>query len=235
MTIETNSNIERKKIILAMIIPGSFLFVCWLIFLLEFSLDISFSEYGLRPRDLSQWFGIITMPFLHGDIQHILANSISFMILGTMVFYFYSQNSISIFIWSFFLTGILTWLIGRGNIHIGASGMVYAFAGYLFTAGVISKNMRLMAISLVVVFLYGSMIWGIFPQNTNISWEGHLSGFAAGIGLAFIYRPPKPIVIEDDEEDDDDTYYTDFYDETMDCTEHHDKDIKYHFRNDAKK
>lgn len=220
----TDSKTELKKMLLAAVIPGSFLFLCWMIFLLEISLNLNLASYGLRPREFSQWFGILTMPFLHGSLEHIIANSTSFLILGSLIFYFHNNNAIQIFIWSYLLSGIFTWIIARGSIHIGASGMIYAFAGYLFTAGIISKNIRHMAISLIVVFLYGSMIWGIFPQNTNISWEGHLSGFAAGIALSFIYRPPKPISDIDE-----------FDDECCDYTEDDNINIKYHYREDSDK
>jgi membrane associated rhomboid family serine protease len=222
MTEITDSKTELKKMLLAMVIPGSFLFFCWMIYLVEISLNIDLSGYGLRPREISQWYGIITMPFLHGGFEHIIANSASFLVLGSLLFYFYNDDAIQIFIWSYFLSGIFTWIIGRNSIHIGASAMIYAFAGYLFTAGVISKNVRHMAIALIVVFMYGSMIWGIFPQNNNISWEGHLSGFAAGIGLAFMYRPPKPV--------DESEVFSEFDDDDCDCTGGEEVDIKYHYK-----
>lgn len=222
MTEITDSKTELKKMLLAMVIPGSFLFFCWMIYIIEISLNIDLSGYGLRPREISQWYGIITMPFLHGGFEHIIANTASFLVLGSLLFYFYNDDAIQIFIWSYFLSGIFTWIIGRNSIHIGASAMIYAFAGYLFTAGVISKNIRHMAIALIVVFMYGSMIWGIFPQNNNVSWEGHLSGFAAGIGLAFMYRPPKPV-----EESD---AFSEFEEDDCDCTGGDEVDVKYHYK-----
>lgn len=222
MTEITDSKTELKKMLLAMVIPGSFLFFCWMIYLIEISLNIDLSGYGLRPREISQWYGIITMPFLHGGFEHIIANTASFLVLGSLLFYFYNDDAIQIFIWSYFLSGVFTWIIGRNSIHIGASAMIYAFAGYLFTAGVISKNIRLMAIALIVVFMYGSMIWGIFPQNNNVSWEGHLSGFAAGIGLAFMYRPPKPV--------DESEAFSEFEEDDCDCTGGDEVDVKYHYK-----
>lgn len=225
MTIQNDSRTELKKMLLATVIPGSFLFLVWMVFLLELSLDIDLAAYGLRPRDLRQWFGILTMPFLHGGFGHIIANTASFLVLGSLLFYFYNEDAIAVFIWSYFLSGIFTWIIARGSIHIGASAMVYAFAGYLFTAGVINKDIRKMAISLIVVFMYGSMIWGIFPQKSNISWEGHLSGFAAGIGLAFMYRQPKTV----DEYD----AFSEFDEDDCDCTGGEDVEVKYHY-NDNK-
>jgi|AntAceMinimDraft_14_1070370.scaffolds.fasta_scaffold14099_3 membrane associated rhomboid family serine protease len=223
MEIQTDSKTELKKMLLSTVIPGSFIFLFWMIYILEISLNISLSEYGLRPREISQWFGILTMPFLHGGIEHIIANTTSFLVLGSLLFYFYNDNAMQVFVWAYILSGILTWLIGRDSIHIGASAMIYSFAGYLFTAGVLSRNIRHMAIALIVVFLYGSMIWGIFPMNNNVSWEGHLSGFAAGIGLAFMYRPSKII--------DKYSVYSEF-DEECDCTEYDGIEIKYFYKNE---
>ena len=223
MEIQTDSKTELKKMLLSTVIPGSFIFLFWMIYILEISLNISLSEYGLRPREISQWFGVLTMPFLHGGIEHIVANTTSFLVLGSLLFYFYNDNAIQIFVWAYVLSGILTWVIGRSSIHIGASAMIYSFAGYLFTAGVLSKNIRHMAIALVVVFLYGSMIWGIFPMNNNVSWEGHLSGFAAGIGLAFMYRPPKVV--------DEYSVYSEF-DEDCDCTENDGIEIRYFYKDE---
>jgi membrane associated rhomboid family serine protease len=85
---QSDSRTELKKMLLAAVIPGSFLFLAWMVFILEISLDIQLWSYGLRPRDFGQWFGILTMPFLHGGFEHIIANTASFLILGSMLFYF---------------------------------------------------------------------------------------------------------------------------------------------------
>ncbi|NLB87580.1 MAG: rhomboid family intramembrane serine protease [Bacteroidales bacterium] len=204
---QTNSKTELKKMLLAIVIPASFMFLAWLIFALEKSLNINFAQYGLLPRDFRQWYGILTMPFLHGGSEHIIANTVSFIILGSMLFYFHNDRAILLFILSYFLSGIFTWLIGRESIHIGASAMIYAFAGYLFTAGLIGKNIRRMAITLIIVFLYGSMIWGMFPINEKISWEGHLSGFITGLILAIIFTPPTESLPDDDDDFDENQYW----------------------------
>lgn len=200
MVSEKPSDIERRRLLLAILIPLLFIIMFWAIKLIEFGFNISLASYGMRPRDWSQWFGVITMPFLHGGLSHLMANSSSFLVLGTIIFYFYSKNAFSVFGLSWLLTGMLTWMIGRENtVHIGASGMVYAFAGFIFFSGLLSKNIRLMAVSLFVVFMYGSMIWGIFPGYPHVSWEGHLAGFITGIGLAIIYHPGKDIEEEPDD------------------------------------
>ncbi len=224
MNYPKESDIEKRKLLLALALPLFSVIIFWLVKVVELSLDISLAEYGLRPRSFSQWFGIITMPFLHGSLSHLIANSSSFLILGTMLFYFYNKYSLQVIGLSWLIAGVLTWIIGRDSIHIGASGMIYAFAGYIFFGGLFSRDIRLMAISLIVVFLYGSMIWGMMPQNTGISWEGHLAGFVAGILLAFIYKPEAKTTGFDDEEEDDD--------ECTDCTDNNQYNIKYYYKED---
>jgi membrane associated rhomboid family serine protease len=224
------SDIEKRKLLLALALPLFSVIIFWLVKVIELSLDISLSEYGLRPRSFSQWFGIITMPFLHGSLSHLIANTSSFLILGTMLFYFYNKFSLQIIGLSWLIAGVLTWIIGRDSIHIGASGMIYAFAGYIFFGGLLSRDIRLMAISLIVVFMYGSMVWGMMPQNTGISWEGHLAGFLTGIILALIYKPESKSTDfdEDEDDDDDDNYET----ECRNCTGNYYPNIKYHYKDD---
>ncbi|NLA24941.1 MAG: rhomboid family intramembrane serine protease [Bacteroidales bacterium] len=202
------SKLEGKRLILAATIPILVMFVCWMLKILEISLDISFSHYGIYPRDFHSWTGLIMMPLIHGDIAHIAANTVAFIVLVTGVFYFYKEFALKILLYSWIFTGLLTWLIGREAYHIGASGLVYAFAGFIFLSGVLRNHIQLMAISLLVVFVYGSMIWGIFPIKPQMSWEGHLSGLVTGFCLAYIYRkqgPQRKIYTWDDDDDDNDT------------------------------
>ncbi|HOY38443.1 MAG: rhomboid family intramembrane serine protease [Bacteroidales bacterium] len=207
MNEEIDIRFERKRLILAATIPAIILLICWLIKLFEISSGISLSNYGVLPRNLHSLFGIILMPLLHGDYAHLAANSVAFLVLGTGVFYFYRDIAVKVLLFSWLSTGIITWVIGRESYHIGASGLVYAFAGFIFLSGVLRNHFRLMAISLLVVFLYGSMIWGIFPIEPNISWEGHLSGLFTGFVLALIYRskgPQRPRYSWEEEDDEDD-------------------------------
>ncbi len=92
----------------------------------------------------------------------------------------------------FFISGFFLWIIGRPSYHIGASGLVYALASFLFLSGLIKKNPRLAAVSLIITFLYGSMIWGVFPLKIDVSWEGHLCGLISGILVALFYKNHGP-------------------------------------------
>lgn len=144
--------------------------------------------------------GILTAPFFHSthdiegniDVSHILNNSVPFLLLGTVMFYFFKDLSYQIFTWLFIGTGLWLWSFGRPANHIGASGIVYALFGFLTVSGFLRKNKNLLSTSMLTVFLYGSMIWGIFPSDPKISWEGHLSGLAIGIVLAVYFRKRGP-------------------------------------------
>lgn len=202
-----NLKLERKRLIISAVIPLIFLILCWLIKLTELSLDINLANYSIYPRNWKSLYGIILMPFLHGDIAHLAANTATFLILSTGIFYFYKDIALKVWGFAWVFTGLLTWIIGRESYHIGASGIIYAFAGFLFLSGVLRNYTRLMALSLLIVFLYGGMFWGVFPTQPNISWEGHLSGLIVGIVLAIIYRKQGPQrekyswEIESDEDD----------------------------------
>jgi len=190
------------------------LFVMWVIKLIEFSFDISLSNLGVYPLDIKGVSGIILMPFVHGSWSHLLANTVPFFILTSALFYFYSSISARVLLGIWILSGIWVWFGGRPSWHIGASGVIYGISSFLFVSGIIRKDTRLAALALIVAFLYGSMIWGVFPdffpKEKNISWEGHLGGAVAGLVLALYYRNSGPKrkqyswEIEDDIQDDDD-------------------------------
>ncbi len=160
----------------------------------------SIPKLGVYPRKIEGLLGIITAPFFHSthhtdggiDISHILNNSIPLLLLGTVLFYFFKDLSYQIFIWLFIGTGVWLWSFGRSANHIGASGIVYALFGFITVSGFLRKNKQLLSITMLTVFLYGSMIWGIFPTDPKISWEGHLSGLAIGIVLAVYFRKRGP-------------------------------------------
>jgi len=152
----------------------------------------SLARFGVLPRNLEGARGIVLYPFIHGDWKHVSNNSAALLVLGTMMFHFYREVAFRAIFWMFILSGIWLWIGGRPNHHIGASGMVYALFGFLFLSGILRKHLKLMALSLLVVFLYGSLVWGIFPMEEHISWEGHFFGLIAGMGVALAYRKRGP-------------------------------------------
>ena len=203
--ISAESAFYRKKLLLNLIIPGVFIFVLWMVKIIEVLFNIDFSGFGIYPMSVRGLPGILFSPFIHADFGHLFNNSLPLFFLGVALFYFYSEVAIRVFIWTFIITGFLVWVAGRDAWHIGASGLVYGLASFLFFSGIIRRHFRLIALSLLIVFLYGSMVWGIFPGTyKNVSWESHMLGFFAGIVLAVAFRnkgPQRPVYewLEEDE------------------------------------
>lgn len=183
----------RKKFFLSIIIPGIFVLLMWIVKIIEVLFETDFSVLGIYPLSVKGLPGIIFSPFIHADFTHLFNNSLPFFLLSVALFYFYSEVALKVFLWTYFLTGILVWFGGRAAYHIGASGLVYGLASFLFFSGIIRKYYRLVALSLLVVFLYGQMVWGIFPGvYKNVSWESHMLGFFSGIILAIWFRKEGP-------------------------------------------
>ena len=164
----------------------------WVVKLIEYNFGLSFAHYGVFPQSFSGLKGILFSPFIHKDFSHLINNSYPVLILGGMLFSFYKKIAPQLFVWLFFIAGFWLWVIGRPSFHIGASGIIYALASFLFVSGIIRKNPRLSAISMLIIFLYGSLIWGLLPTKEPISWEGHLAGFLAGVVVAVFYRKEGP-------------------------------------------
>lgn len=165
----------------------------WIIFWIEVQFGINFNEHGIYPRRLSGLQGIVFSPFIHGSVDHLYNNTIPLAVLTAFLVYFYRQAALQTLLLGILVSGFLTWLIGRPSYHIGASGIIYVLASFIFFKGIFAKHYRLVALSLIVVFVYGSMIWYIFPVKDNISWEGHLSGFITGLLLALITKIRVPV------------------------------------------
>ncbi len=190
---------EKQKLKFALIFPLAFLLLMWMVYFVFWWLDAEMGLIGIAPQKLKGVIGIVFSPFAHGSISHITSNSVSFIILSAGLFYFYRLIAYRVFLINWLISGILLWIGGRGSVHIGASGIVYGLAFFLFFSGVFRRDKKLSAISMIVVFFYGSMIWGMMPQQTNISWEGHLFGAIAGLSLAWYYRKkPVDFVLEND-------------------------------------
>src|SRR4030043_1571717 len=191
--IKSEGSFYRKKFLLSLIIPGTFVFLMWLVKIIEVLFELDLSDLGIYPLSLEGLPGIIFSPFIPDDFTHLLNNSLPLLLLSVALFYFYSEVALKVFTWTYLLTGLLVWLWGWGAWHIGASGLVYGLAFFLFFSGIIPRFFRLIALSLLVVFLYGEMVWGIFPGiYKNISWESHMLGFFAGVALAVWYRREGP-------------------------------------------
>ena len=205
--INTEAAFFRKKLFLSIIIPIIVIILIWLVKIVEILFEIDFSPFGIHPLHTDGLAGIILSPFIHADLNHLFNNTLPLFFLSVALFFFYSEVALRVFILTWIFSGILVWLAGREAWHIGASGVVYGLASFLFFSGIIRKYFRLIALSLLIVFLYGSMVWGLFPGvHQDVSWESHMLGFFAGIALAVWYRkegPQAPVYewLEEEEEE----------------------------------
>ena len=168
--------------------PMALILLIWVIYWLEIRYNWNFNKHGIYPRTLGGLKGIFTAPFIHGDTKHLFNNSVPLFVLCASLFYFYRKVALKVLLIGGFLTGFFTWSIGRPAHHIGASGIVYLLFSFIFLSGIIKKHYRLVAMSLIVIFLYGSIIWYVIPIKEGVSWEGHLSGLLVGVVLAFLLK-----------------------------------------------
>lgn len=175
-------------------------------------INSSFRSYGVYPRHLSGLKGIFLSPFIHANWQHLINNSIPLLLLSAAIIYFYRKVAFKVFFYSYVVTGLLVWIAGKEANHIGASGVVYAFASFTFFSGIFRKYPPLIALSMLVVFAYGGMVWGTLPLVPNVSWESHLFGAIVGLVLAINYRKTGPQrkkyvwEYEEEEEEEDDEF-----------------------------
>lgn len=168
--------------------PLLFVLLIWIVFWMEIRFGWDFTSFGIYPRKIDGLKGVIFSPFIHSDLKHLFHNTIPLFVLSMSLFYFYRKLSWKILFLGLLISGLLTWAIGRPAYHIGASGIIYLLAGFLFFKGIFSRYYRLVALSLIVVFLYGGLLWYITPIDPKISWEGHLAGLISGLAFALIYK-----------------------------------------------
>lgn len=197
--------------------PLVIVFLLWVVFWYQIRIDYGIKSFGIRPQKLEGLFGIFTSPFLHGDINHIYNNSIPLFVLSMALFYFYKKIAWRVIIYGVLLSGLLTWIIAKSGNHIGASGLIYVLVSFIFFKGIFARHYRLIALSLMVVFFYGSMIWYVFPIKVGMSWEGHLGGLITGFVFALIFRKqiakPERYVWEQPEYNEEDDPFMRHFDE----------------------
>ena len=182
-----------SHIINIMFIPILFVFAIWFVKGFEYINETDFRQFSIKAWDFNKITGIFTFPFLHADLNHLINNSYPILILGGIISQVYNTISNKVFLYSFLFSGIILFIIGNPNANvIGASGVVYALASFVLISGFIKKQPRLSILSFFVIFMYGSFFWGMLPMPNQVSWEGHLSGFIAGIIIAFLFRKKGP-------------------------------------------
>ena len=207
--------------------PIFFVLLIWIVFWFEVRFGFRFNDFGVYPRTLSGLKGIVFSPFIHSSMEHLYHNSIPLLVLSMALFYFYREIAWKVILYGILFSGLLTWCIGRPANHIGASGLIYVLMSFILFKGIFAKHFRLIALSLLVVFLYGSMIWYVFPIKENMSWEGHLSGLIVGFVFALIFRKsiakPKKYKWEEEDYNEDEDPFLRHFDENGNFIEHLDE------------
>ncbi len=235
-------NQDRKKFFGSLAIPALVATLMLAAKIAEMAFSIDLGRWGLAPHSIQGLTGILTLPFLHGDWEHLFTNIPAVLVLGTALYYCYPTLANPVMIISWLASGFLTWCIGNpGSIHVGASALIYSLNLFLILSGFIRGNRQLIVISLIMVFLYGGFVWGMIPalaKLQNISWEGHLSGAIVGVLLALVLRKKGPQKEEhhwdedDDKDDPDEGQNPDekpYWDVPMPSNE--DLKVEYRFRN----
>lgn len=167
-------------------ILGGLVALMWAVELLDvFVFQLGFHStldiYGIIPRNPIGLRGILFAPFLHGNFFHLISNTVPFVTLGWLIMLRETRDFIWVSIIAALASGVGTWLIGSPGVHIGASGVIFGYLGYLLLRGYFERSGLSIAISLFVFAVYGSLVWGVLPTRIGISWEGHLCGFIGGV------------------------------------------------------
>jgi membrane associated rhomboid family serine protease len=200
----TDSAQARAHFRLASRLAFGFVILVWLVYLINWAFDVEPDPFGVRPRELAGLAGVFLAPLVHSGFAHIAANTLPLLVLGTTMLLLYPNSALRALPVIYLGPGVVVWLFGRSSVHLGASGLIYGLVSYIFLAGLLRRDRRAIAASLVVAFMYGSLTLGFLPLPPEISWETHLAAAVIGALLALALRrfdvlPPKRYAWEDDE------------------------------------
>jgi membrane associated rhomboid family serine protease len=188
---------EQKTTILSQIntqirVLGGFVILIWFIEILDtFMFRRSLDQFGILPRNIIGLRGVLFAPFLHGNFAHVAANTVPFLVLGWFIMLRGAKQFYFVSFMAAFVAGVGTWLFGSPGFHVGASGVVFGYLGYLIFKGYFERSFTAIGFSFIVAFLYGGVLWGVLPLQRGISWEGHLFGFIGGVIAARLLTPPS--------------------------------------------
>lgn len=188
--------------------PLSFIIMMWTVHFISLIFDLDLGNFGINPRTSSGIPGILTAPFIHANIKHLLSNTIPMIGMLTIMVMFYPRVAVKSFLMIYALTGLSVWCFGRPVYHIGASGVVYGLVAFVFWSGVFRRSLKSIVLALIIVILYTPMFAGILPNQEGISWESHLLGAFVGVFTSFYYKKylevdemeEKNHILEDDED-----------------------------------
>jgi membrane associated rhomboid family serine protease len=202
----THSDLARAHFRLAVRLALGFTALLWIIFLMNSAFDVDPDPFGIRPREPAGIVGIFFAPLVHSGFAHIAANTLPIFVLGTAMLFLYPNASLRALPVIYLGPGIAVWLFGRSSVHLGASGLIYGLVSFIFIAGLLRRDRRAIAASLIVAFMYGSLTLGLLPTPPEVSWETHLAAAVIGALLALALRrfdvlPPKRYAWEDEAEE----------------------------------
>ena len=185
---------DTRRLRIAFAIALSFALLLWAVKLVEYFVGLDFTRFGIYPRQAGGLTGVLFSPFIHGSFAHLFANTAPIIVIGTMLLYGYPRAAKVLLPFVYLGSGAAVWLFAREAYHIGASGLAFGMLFFVLTVGILRWDRRAIALSLVVFFLYGGMIWGVLPVAREVSFESHLSGGLIGVVLAFLlrHRDPEP-------------------------------------------
>ena len=181
-----------KKIAGALQISAGLVAILWIVFFADVLFPGDWRGFGLRPRDTEQIWGVLTTPFLHGDLNHLLANTGALFVLLTVSFAYSRKLAFKALLTIWLLGGALVWFFGSGSsVHIGASGIIFGLIGFLLFVGIFRKEPVALICSLIVFFLYGGALFSFFTFSRGVSWSGHFFGFVSGICAAWVTKASR--------------------------------------------
>lgn len=182
----------KKSFVESLMTPLRMVFIMWAVFFIDpFLSFIDFRVFGIYPRTLAGMIGLFTAPLVHGNLAHLISNTLPLLFLGTALYFFYSRIANSVFFGVYLVSNLLVWLLARSSMHIGASGVIYGLAGFLIFFGIFRKDLKSLFISVIITLFYGGLIYGIFPNQPGISWESHLLGGITGAFFAMQFGKSK--------------------------------------------
>jgi len=176
----------------SILIVAGFIALLWAIELLDRGLGLQLYRLGVYPGELHGLWGILYAPLIHGSWNHLASNSFALLILGTVLLYGYPRTAKPVLVLVYIGSGIGVWLFARNSFHLGASGLTHGMMFFIFTTGILRRDKLSIALSMIVFFLYGGMVWSIFPQEPGISYESHFFGAVSGVVAAFLFRDRDP-------------------------------------------
>jgi len=192
-----SSDDSRARFRAAALVSVMFVAALAFVHVVSWAFGLDLQRFGIHPRDVAGLGGVVMAPLLHGDVLHLASNALPLLIAGTALLYLYPDSSRFVLPAVYVVPGILVWLFARDSIHIGASGLVYGIVAYVFVGGILRRDRRAWAASILVAFLYGAMVWGVLPIKHGVSWETHLAAAILGVALALALRdrdvPPRKV------------------------------------------